>query len=257
MSEKENGNFVLSRGKVYFAEYKPGTEEPRGERYIGNTPVMSIKVESDQLDHYSSDQGLKEKDDSVTLMTKRSANFETDNIHTENLSMFYFGTVSPLTVAGGAIVAAPVNNVEPGLYYQLGTSPSNPGGARNISIVVVKVGVATKTLGTDYEVDLALGRIKIVPGGTIPVNSDLLVDYTETAYTRDRVLSGNIPKVGAMRVIAFNAAGVQRDYFLPKVKITPNGDQALKGDEWQKLSFNVEVLRKDNTAAIVIDGRPA
>jgi len=42
---------------------------------------------------------------------------------------------------------------------------------------------------------------------------------------------------------------------MPYVKLMPNGDFALKGDEWQQLSFNIEVLKKGTLEAVYMDGR--
>jgi hypothetical protein len=50
-----------------------------------------------------------------------------------------------------------------------------------------------------------------------------------------------------------NAYGVNRTYLFPNVKVRPNGDFALKGDEWQRLTFAVEVLKSATAEAIYID----
>ena len=42
---------------------------------------------------------------------------------------------------------------------------------------------------------------------------------------------------------------------MPYVKISPNGDYALKGDEWQQIPFNIEILKKTGFEALYSDGR--
>jgi hypothetical protein len=34
------------------------------------------------------------------------------------------------------------------------------------------------------------------------------------------------------------------DYLMPYVRLAPNGDFALKSDEWQQLNLNVEILNR-------------
>jgi hypothetical protein len=44
---------------------------------------------------------------------------------------------------------------------------------------------------------------------------------------------------------------------LPYVKLSPNGDYALKGDEWQQIPLSIEVLKASGKEAIYRDGVPA
>ena len=249
-------NYTLGRGELHFAQFATGTTDPRGERYLGNTPEFNLTIENEELEHYGSDRGVKEKDDSITLQTNRTGSFTTDNVSPENLSLFFFGSKSIFTAAGGAITGEAHSDVEVGLSYQLGSSPSNPAGARNVSLVAVKRAATTFVVNTDYTVDLELGRITILDGGAIVDGDDITVDYTVAASQRDHIVSGSKAIEGSLRYIAFNAAGKQFDWFMPRVKITPNGDFALKGDEWQVIPFNLEVLKKTGMEAIYVDGRP-
>lgn len=68
--------------------------------------------------------------------------------------------------------------------------------------------------------------------------------------------SGAAAIEGSLRFISFNPKGDKIDYFMPKVSITPNGDFAMKGDDWQILPFTIEVKKKGELAAIYADGRP-
>jgi hypothetical protein len=370
-------NYTLGRGELWFAPFLPGTQTPRGERYIGNSPEFNITVETENLDHYNSDRGVREKDESIALQTDRNGTFTTDNIDPNNLALFFFGSTTALTVAGGTISGEPIGPVELGLTYQLGTTENNPAGARNVSAVTVhasgsapvaasgtvsfsaagsasdtvtigstvytlvaapadpfdvdigadaaetasnlaaainagagsgvaygagttahpdvtataNAGVVTVTanvagtsgnaialakngddiavsgatlsggtggyaVGTDYTVDLALGRITILADGAITDGATIEVDYTVASGTRERVVSGSQAIEGQLRYISYNPAGKQFDYLLPWVKITPNGDFALKGDEWQAIPFGVEILKKSGLEAVYIDGRP-
>lgn len=253
-------NLKLGRGEVYFARFKSGTQTPEGERYFGNTPELSLNVESEELEHFSSDHGVNEKDDSMTLQVTRAGSFTTDNIDPRNIALFFFGDADTLSVDAAADQEEVIADVEPGLFYQLGVSDAAPSGVRKVTSVVVTDGQAEPTtyvLNTDYALDADLGRIEILEGGAIESGDDITVEYDVSASTRTRIISGNQPIEGAFRYLERNPKGANIDWFLPWVKITPNGDYALKGDEWQTIPFNIEVLKKGDLEAVYMDGRPA
>lgn len=374
-------NYTLGRGKVYFSRFKAGTQIPEGFRYIGNTPEFSLTIESENLDHFSSDSGIREKDDSVPLEVTRSGTLVTDSIKPENVALFFFGDSEIVTQGAVGIGTEAFTDVLQGHSYWLGVGPSNPTGFKGLdpntfaiaasgaikalgvltftgtgsegdtivigtrtytmraapvapndidigvdlatsalniiaaingaagagtaygtgttahSLVTAVTGgagvvnVSAKTAGTvgnaiattdtgtgaswasstltggtgsgyavttDYLFDPATGKFDIVAGGTILDLSDIVVTFSVLASTRNRIISGSTPVEGAMRYVADNPKGDNFDYLLPYVKITPNGDYALKGDEWQQIPFNMEALKpSDGREAIYMDGRPA
>jgi hypothetical protein len=252
-----SNNYTLGRGEVHFGQFKTDTQIPRGERYFGNTPELSYSAEQETLDHFNSDRGVRTKDESIPLQIDYSGSFITDNISPENLAAFFMGNAMVLTDAGSSVVAESHTAVEPGLSYQLGTSSANPSGVRKVSAVVVKDdGATTYVVDTDYTVDLDLGRVTVVAGGAIVDGTNLLIDYTIDPSSRDLVVSKSTVVEGSLRFLAYNPAGKQIDYFMPWVKITPSGDFALKGDEWQQLPFTLEILKKGSLEAVYMDGRP-
>lgn len=255
----EKMNYTLGRGKGYFGQFKPGTQTPRGERYFGNTPEFSFTAEQETLEHYSSDDGVRVKDESVILQTDYMGSFVTDHISPENLAMFFLGDSQLLTVMSQTAVEETFTDVEKGLHYQLGTTAVSPAGARmvsNVSVTDDDTTPASFTEGTDYTVDLELGRITVLEEGTITDGTNLVVTYDIEASTREHVVSKSAVVEGSLRYTAKNAAGKDIDYFMPYVKIRPNGDFALKGDEWQSLSFTVEIIKKGSAEPVYLDGRP-
>lgn len=266
-------NYTLGRGEVHFARFQGTTQNPKGFRYIGNTPEFSLTIEQEVLDHFNSDHGIREKDESIALQVNRSGTFTTDNIDIANVAMFFFGEEETVTEVGGAISGEEVSDVEQGLYYQLGISASRPAGAKGLvgaeddsnssgAFTVTEndsnsAGGTPFVYGTDYTVDAETGRLYIVVGGGIADGTDLLVSYTIKASTFSRVISGSEPVEGAMQFIAFNPVGDDIDYYFPWIKVSPNGDYALKSDEWNVIPFNVEILKRTSFAAIYAHGRPA
>jgi hypothetical protein len=255
-------NYTLGRGELWFAKYLAGTQLSNGERYIGNTPEFAANIENENLDHFNSDRGIKEKDESIPLQTNRTASFITDNIHPENLAMYFLGETSKLAVTAASVVGERHEAVIKGLTYQLGKTGS---GARNLDIQSAGVNIivnddkgapTTYVEGSDYTIDMERGRLEILSTGNIDSGTNLVIDYKVKATTRDRVISGSKPIEGSLRYLSFNPAGKQFDWFMPWVKIQANGDHALKGDEWQQIPFSVEILRKPGWEAVYIDGEP-
>ncbi len=249
----ETKSYTLGKGEVYF-------DQGSGERYFGNTTEFNITIESENLDHFDSDNGIRTKDDSVVLEITRSGSLVTDNISKENQALFFLGDISTVTQTATPVVDEPVNDVKKGYFYQLGKTTANPQGVRGVTTVTVTKAPSTVlVLNTDYTLDAALGRIRILETSvTVVDGDDLIIDYTPVANTRDRITTSNAVSLsGSLRFVSKNPKGPQRDFYIPSVTLRPDGDYALKGDDWQSMGFAVEINQNAGQAAIYIDGRPA
>lgn len=254
-------NYTVGRGEVHLARFAPGTQNPLGFRYIGNNPAFGFTITTQELDHFGSDHGVNELDFSIATQTTRAGSFSTDNIDRENLAMTFLGTALVVTATSATALTDTFTGVISGLTYQLGMTAAQPWGRRNVTNVVVKVGAATKVAGTDYTVDLKRAEIYVIPaaaGGSIVSGTDTLtVTYDQIASSVDQVVSGNTPFEGSVKFVADNPSGKNLDYFMPWVRITPNGEFALKADNaLQSLSYNMKILKKANAPAFVINGQP-
>lgn len=250
-------NYTLGRGKVYFARFV-SAQTPGPFRYIGNTPEFNLTIESETLDHFSSDEGIREKDDSVPLEVTRTGSLVCDDIQAENVAMFFFGTADVLTTASAAGQSESFVAVMGDMHYQIGLTPTNPVGVRGVSNVVITdtdTPATTYVAGTDYKIDLARGMFEVIAGSSMD-GADIDVAYDIVATTQDRILSGSEPVEGAMRYLENNPRGKNRDVFLPYIKVTPNGDLAFKGDEWRQIPFSIEALKPSVGEAIYINGQP-
>lgn len=254
-------NYVLGRGKVLIDRFDGNDELDNdsvgdGWRYIGNTPEFSTTGASEDLDHYDSDSGVKSKDDSVQLSMDRSGAVVTDNIDKENVAMLFGGSAQNLTVVADASVVETLTDVQQGRMYQLGESAGNPSGNRNITITTVKIGATTIAAPNNYVVDTALGMLQVLAGAPdIPNDADLIVDYALEASVRGQVISGTDSIYCRVKFIADNPKGINRDYYFPYVKLSPDGDYNLKGDDWQTMSFNFEILKRGSLESVYIDER--
>src|SRR5690349_6531637 len=247
-----NPNYVVGRGRLFFNKFLPNTKTlSGGARYLGNSPELTLSQDEEKLDHYNSDSGIKVKDASVSLQNDQSGSFSLDDISADNLALWFRGVVESNAVAGGAVADEAHNNVQLGTYLQLGLTDGNPIGARNVSLVVVtnvtQAGAVVDMAG-NYEVDPVTGRVLILDDATdIAADDDLTIDYTAAAGTEEHVIAAGTVIEGRLEFFRDNAAGETRDYIWPYVQISPDGDFSLKGDDWQTMTFSLEVLKLNDS----------
>ena len=250
--------YLIPRGRVYFDPFN-ASEELTGEFPLGNCPGFTISISTEKAEHFSSEAGLKEKDGSWNLQVNREGSVTCDNFSPSNAALWLSGTHEKKAQTAVAVVGE-LRSVIPGRLYQLGATPANPLGVRNVTGITVKSadGLTPYEAGTDYNVDPATGRVQIIEGGAI-VAGNVAFGYTPVAGTFDAVKSGAKAELqGALRVVSDNATGANRDWYLPKVTLTPNGDLALiaEGTDVTQMEFGLEVLKPANAEAIYCDGRP-
>lgn len=345
--------YVIGRGKTYFDQFLAGTQTKTGERYLGNTPALSMTSAYTNLDHYDADEGLRVKDDSAQLQLDRNGTFQCDNINMPNAAIMFGSTAAVETEAGSTGESSEVVAYT-GRYYQLGVTDAVADGVGNVTNVVVTnssgihavgyvtfvgqplnndtftlngevitfkttptlthdvqigttltataqnfaahvnaypslydvaatgvaaiitlraiaAGTAGNSIGmvvsgtdpdvsgatlaggsaggvialtTNYTVDADRGRIYILEDAVDVTDGDTLqIAYDISAGSRQLVVDAQDQVEGALRFIADNARGPNKDYYWPRVKLTPSGEYQLKGDAWQVMTFNFEVLQ--------------
>jgi hypothetical protein len=271
---EKNMEYTVGRGRVYFNLFAPGTNTPTGERYLGNTPTFSPSNEVENLDHYSAEQGIRQLDASVILQVDSTGAFTCDDISAENIALFFLGEKQTVTsLAGTALRDNDMGLLTKGRHYQLGASDANPTGVRrvdNVKVGYANIG-ATLTTGDitadpavtiitasgNYEADLELGRVYIEPTAVIPAGKIIVAQYDVEAQQRNLIVGKNQMAYGSLRFIADNPVGDNKDYFYPKVSISPDGEYALKGDEWQVMGFTFKALKLGARESVYVDVRSA
>ena len=269
----ETQKYTLGRGEVFFNKFKPGTNIGDGERYLGNTPEYSLTNDVETLDHFNSDRGLREKDESVLLEISSSGSMTCDNISGDNVALFFLGNL--LTKSSTSVTAQKevFTSWKRGHIMQLGTTDTTPTGVRKVSNVKVGKAASSASLNLtgdissiagvtiieaagNYEVDTELGRLYLEPTSA-EVNGDikLVVQFDVAAQSRQMVVSSNDVVQGSLRFVAHNAKGENKDYFFPKVTLSPDGDYNLKGDDWQSMGFTFEALKLPGRERVYIDIR--
>ncbi|AYJ72804.1 Ig-like protein [Klebsiella phage Seifer] len=277
MQSDFQNDYTIGRGKTYFDKFLPNSNRKTGEMYFGNGPEFTITTDTENLDHYASDYGLRVKDASVLLEAGMTGTFTCDNIVAENLALWFLGDLVNMTLTDQTGVKEVFKPVRRGKYYQIGTSDDTPTGLFNVDNVVVGVadgdaeivpgagdisslpGVTVVTAAGNYELDLAQGRIYIEPDSTaFAGNKQMIIQCDIAAQNRNMVIGKTNQIYGALRYIADNPVGTNKNYYFPKVALRPDGDYALKGDDWNVMSFSFEALQLNNiTQRLYIDVLPS
>jgi len=251
--------YAIPRGRVFFNPKNIATDQYTGEIYLGNCPGFAIAIETTKAEHFSSETGLRQKDESILVEVKRTGSITCDNMNAKNVAMYLSGTFGPINQAAGNVTGEALT-VIPGRFYQLGASATAPVGVRKVSDVEVKSedGVTTYAAGSDYMLEADRGILQILEGGTITAGK-IAVDYQHAAATWMGVRTGSEGEIkGSLRVASDNATGENRDFFMPEVSLVPSGNLPViaEGTDFTQMQFDADVLKPANGEAIYVDGVP-
>jgi len=100
-------NYSIGKGKLWIADY---VASPSAWTEIGNCPSVAVEHAVERLAHFSSMEGLKERDLNPVVSIAYTVTFETDEVCAENLNLWCLGTDN-----GDSIAA--LTNVD--AYYSL------------------------------------------------------------------------------------------------------------------------------------------
>lgn len=101
----------------------------------------------------------------------------------------------------------------------------------------------TITAAGNFTVDGDNGLIYILADAPDITDGDSITfTYDQAAVTRDMVISSGTVIYGRLQFISTNPVGVKKNHLYPFVKLSPNGDYNLKGDDWQTMTFTLDAL---------------
>ena len=252
-------NLAIGKGELWFAPFKTGTQEPDGFYFVGNCPEITLNREADLLPHFSSTAGFRRKDEEITIESRMTGSITCDDVRPQTAALFLMGQEVTLTVASATGLTTVIVGARKGRTYQVGETAGQPSGARQItgvSVFLTATPATIYTLGTDYTVDLELGLVTILTGGAIAENANITVEFDQAVHTRQQVIASDNEAQGALKYISYNPIGRRLDYFMPWVKVRPNGDISLISEEWMTIPLTVEALYKGDLSLCYLDGRP-
>ncbi|MFW5920925.1 MAG: hypothetical protein ACOCUS_03740 [Polyangiales bacterium] len=253
---KHSITHVLGSGQLWFG-LEDSDGNPQGLRYLGDTPGFTLQIQTEQIDTWSSDGPTAEREDLAVTQVTRSTQITCKEMSPENWGLFLIADVDELAETADSVTDEE-HDVKPGHAYHLGVTDENPVGARNVENVEVSDGdTTTYDEGDDYELDADLGRIYIMPDGDID-ESTIHVDYDTTASTRDLITAADLAEqYGELRYYADNTRGPNRNLYVPRLILRPDGETQLKSrEQYQQMQFQAEFLKREGKAQAYIDGVP-
>lgn len=166
------------------------------------------------------------------------------------------GTTSSATaviveVVSGALIVNTVSGtfaasetITGGTSSATATSSTTAVAVSGLATLKTTSGSTYYTLGTDFTIDAVSGRIYITSASTIVAATSLDVKFGVAATTYDKITALTaIGQDGKLRYVSDNPQGGQQEMIIWKVRVKPNGDTALIGDDWAKLAFQGDILR--------------
>lgn len=249
-------NYVLGRGPIFFASVD-ANGFPVAYRHLGNATAFSANLSSDTIEHETSRSGLKTVDLEIITKQKLGLSLTLDELDFGNLALFLSGeaanqasTVATVNAAKTTVTdrqIALTGAGKKGRWYDL----TNSSGGRLYDIaqanLTVKTGTgttpgATLSPGSDYTVDLVLGRIFMLSTGSGHTDGNPIF-FTHSA----RAGASDLEQVramtqstitGALKFILVNANGGHvTEFQFHAVTLKPEGDLSLIGDEYAELTL--------------------
>lgn len=246
-------DYLLGRGVLYFAPLLD-SGLPGAYRDLGNSPDFKINVATEKLKHANSRGGLKVTDKEVEISKEANISFTLDEMNLENVNIFFAGIETAFTnpaVAGFTIwtlIAA--GTIELGRWYDL----TKATGERVYDVLAAKVLLKTTNAtpvtlvdGTDYTLDLAMGRIFLISTSTKlataitnveGVTLTLTADSSASSVKEVQALSKSSIK-GALKFVGTNPANNEEPYEVQchQISLKADGDLSLISDDWATVGF--------------------
>lgn len=171
------------------------------------------------------------------------------NAHPDTLHVSSSGASNILTLT--AVTPGTAGN-----SIGLAKSGANPA-VSGANLAGGSAGSSTALTSDDWTVEMDTGRFMIATDGSIGAESVVTVTYSASAAAAVSVVTAKDELYGALRFVADNPVGKNTDYYWPYVKLAANGEFALKGDAWQQMSFNFDVLKLSGQQRVYMQQRAA
>ncbi len=161
-----------TRRKVTAQLFIADDATPTAFRNFGNVLLNKQEPKVDRAQQLTAQKGYLQVTHEEPSKVDLRWSVKADEHHNDLIGLLHLADApSTVTQSSGAAVAWSISSVKQGYSYYVG--------AMALSVFVV----TSKTLNTDYTVDLGSGMITIVVGGNIADNSSIAGTFTKAALT--------------------------------------------------------------------------
>lgn len=249
-------DYVLGRGKIYLSELD-ANGLPSTWRDIGNVPSFNISVAEEELEHFTTREGLKVRDKTVTLSKDVTFTFSMDTINDQNFALFFSGETVDYTnpaIAGitqwQIIADGAINDPANLVWYEIKDSSGNRAygiTAADVTLETTETVPVTLVLDTDYEVREKEGLFRLLESSAVStargtsdgVQLTLAANAGAKNVDEVRALTTDT-QLFAMKFVMENPANDDEvtEFQFHQAKLRADGDLAAISEEWQEMPMS-------------------
>jgi hypothetical protein len=253
-------DYVLGRGKLFLAELDDAGL-PKDFKAIGNVPELSLTLDVEKYEHFSSQEGLKQLDLSVVLQLAASMSFTFENVNDfGNLKYFFSGDtvsyVNPAVAGFTGVTQVKDGDLKVNTWVALKDASNNPLfqiDKANLTIDTTEAVPVELVEGTDYTVDEFGGKIfindTVAVQTAIGTGDGLTADYAADANAADVDQITALTRTAVTLAVRFeqeNAANAEKViYSFHKVTLSADGDYNLISDEAAAAPLTGDIEKSD------------
>lgn len=238
MGYQQNGlNQFLGRGEVTIDRFDV-SGAATGERFAGPVDDFKFNIKVDKAEKYSTiDSSLQAV---APIKTTGELTIVLTEAQAENLALFFAGSTSTFSQGSGTFNTGAPDSVVIKKDRWVNMAK------RSASAVVVKdtTQATTYVLGTDYVLDLELGRIFILSTSAIADGATLKLEYAYGTVSQTRIALGTTPVIKAKVRFKSNTNGYGPRFNVEvwTVSISGDGDFGLVGNDFGTYTLKASVL---------------
>jgi hypothetical protein len=237
-----SGDYVVGKGRL-FVKVSGATQFQE----VGDVDDFSMSQDNTLLERFSNQYGARTKTDSRITQQNASLSFTCLQGTARNLALALMSDKTALTQSLGTSSLGTFTSVQVGDVIDTGKL--------NISVQTLADHTTAAdpwVADTNYKLDSASGTLKILALVTAATSVDLTVNYPAIAASTHQLLAGlgqNPSLTAELVFIALNESSVPIEkYTFWSVKLSPDGDVGLIGDDYRNFKIKGEIIA-DSTQA--------
>lgn len=242
-------NIVLPRARIGFAHEDANGDLTSGVTFFGDVSQFTLTGSVNNTQVYSHTGPVREKILDIANQVDRTASAQLQHVSLLNLALFLMGNEGESSQASATGSTETFTGVQTERWYFLERTSSNPYGVQDVTSVSVNNDTTASGLteGTDYELDAEDGGIFIKSGAGVSDGDDITVTYDKPSKTVPKIDStDDAPREGGLYLYGDNAAGTNRNLFIPKMQVVPDGDLPwIAATEHQQIPLSFSLMKRD------------
>lgn len=223
----------LASGTLYLNRIVNGAKQGRVQ--VPGVATFSISPKADKKEATSKDKGkYGQVVASVLLPQPTEFKISITDVDGPALAMALMGDLSTLSVGAGTVTDEQVTSAH-NKYVDLAKKNIT---AASVALTSSPTGT-TYTEGTDFEINYAMGWLKVLSTGSIPDSTALLIDYSHGAISGQKINGSTLAEVrGEFILDGQNLAdGKDLTVYVDEGVVATDGEVDFMSDDFVELSL--------------------